>query len=266
MRIFLRFIPRWSIVAFLVLALASAGVALAAPPASPMPQPALGAEGTGYDPLSPAEAARALDAAGALRSVSAASVRIANATAGQVAVSALAEEVVLVERHQENKDVMAAGVWPRRADVYLYRYVNDTLVHALYDYGTGQMITVEEVQGVQFPLTEGERQTAIALAFADPALRAQMADEFRLITGDALTHPAQLELRVFNYHAGANPEIETPAAQACAINRCAQLLITAVDDVTLNVLPIINLSTLRVVSVVAAAATHADPQHDGSGQ
>lgn len=250
MRVLSRIVPRWSIFAFLVLALASAGVALAAPPSIPVHQVAPGAEGAGFDPLSPAETARALDAAGSLRSVSASSLRLAPAAAGQVAVSAPAEEVVLVERHQEGKDVMAAGVWPRRADVYLYRYADDTLIHALYDYTAGALATVEEVQGVQLPLTDGERQTAIALAFADPALRAQMGDEYHLITDRALTDAAQLDIRAFNYHAGANPAMETPADQACAINRCAQLLITADDSVTLSVLPIINLSTLRVTSVV----------------
>jgi hypothetical protein len=246
LHILLRVLPRWSIIVFLVLVLASAGVALAAPAS----QLGASAASAGLDPLSPDEQARALAGAAALRSVSAAAVRTAQADPGQVAVTAPAEELVLLERHQESKDVMAAGAWARRADLFLYRYADDTLVHGLYDYATGQTTVIEEVQGVQLPLSDGERATAIALAFADTPLHAQMADEYRLITGNALTSAAQLDFRVFNYHAGSNPEMETPAVQACAINRCAQLLILTDQNVTLRALPIVNLSTMRVVSVL----------------
>jgi hypothetical protein len=204
----------------------------------------------GVDALSPVEIAVATEGAGALRSVSAAAVRTSAAAPGQVSVSAPAEEVVLVERHQEAKEVMAAGAWPRRADLFLYRYSDDTLVHGIYDYATGQMQVVEEMQGVQLPLSDDERNTAIAVAYADTALRAQLADEYRLITGGALNSAAQLDIRVFNYHAGSNPEMETPAVQACAINRCAQLLILTDQNVTLRALPIVNLSTLQVASVL----------------
>jgi len=274
MRKILRYVPRWSIAALLVLALASAGVALAAPDAAPARQSGGGAVGMGYDPLTADETARALSASESLRSAATAAVRTSAALPGQVAVTAPAEEVVLVERHVESKGVMAAGVWPRRADLFLYRYTDDTLVHGVYDYATGRTSIVEEVKGVQLPLSDRERDTAVAVAFADPALRAQMADEYRLVTGGQLTSAAQLDIRVFNYHAGANPEMETQAARACDVNRCAQLLIITDSDVTLYALPIVNLSTMRVVSsgqasamapeatAAGAAAAHADHAHE----
>ncbi len=196
-------------------------------------------------------------ASDALRSASASAVRTSAAGPGQVAVTAPAEEMVLVERHAESKEAMAAGVWPRRADLFLYRYADDTLVHGLYDYASGLTSIVEEVRGVQLPLSDNERDTAIALAYADPAMRAQMADEYRLVTGRELTSAAQLDIRVFNYHAGANPDMETEEAAACDINRCAQLLILTDDNVTLYALPIVNLSTMRVVSNGQASATAA---------
>ncbi len=261
-----RYIPRWSIVVFLVLALASAGIALAAPARAMLQQPVAA---IGLDPLTPAEVAQANEAANDMRSVSAAAVRTAATAPGQVAVSAPAEEVVLVERHPEAKAVMAAGVWPRRADLYLYRYADDTLVHGLYDYATGQTEVVESVQGVQLPLNDSERQTAIAIAYADPPLRAQLADEYRLITGGTLTSAAQLDMRVFSYHAGSNPEMETPPVQACSVNRCAQLLILTDQNVTLRALPIVNLSQMKVASVmpldVGAAADAAAGHTHGEG-
>ena len=261
-----RIVPRWSILVFMVLALASAGVALAAP----AQQSGMPGAADGLDALSPEETAAAVDAASALRSADAASVRAAPAAPGAVAVSAPAEELVLVERHQEDKEVMAAGSWPRRADLYLYRYADDTLVHGLYDYATKQTQIAESLQGVQLPLSDSERATAIAITYADPAVRAQLADEYRLITGGALTSAGQLDIRVFNYHAGSNPEMETPAVQACSINRCAQLLILTDQNVTLRALPIVNLSKMQVASVVPLdVGLSNDPQathtHTGGG-
>ncbi len=270
MRVLLLNLPRWSVIAFLVLALTSAGVALAAPAGLVLQQSAAPSAGIGLDALSVEEMAAAVDAAAALRGTSAAAVRTSAAAPGAVAVSAPAEELVLVERHQEDKEVMAAGSWPRRADLYLYRYADDTLVHGLYDYATGQTQVAESVQGVQLPLSESERATAIAITYADPAVRAQLADEYRLITGGALSSAAQLDIRAFNYHAGSNPEMETPAVQACSVNRCAQLLILTDQNVTLRALPIVNLSRMQVASIVPldvglSADAQAAHTHAGGG-
>ena len=91
-----------------------------------------------------------------------------------------AEEVLLVERHQEDKQTYAQGRWPRRADVYVYRYADDTLIRQVYNMDTNQVDQVDQVLGVQLPLTEAESQRALAIALADATMRPQLNAEFRL--------------------------------------------------------------------------------------
>jgi hypothetical protein len=242
-----RLFPGWALIALVVLLLSGAAAAWAAPPAIRVRLP--GQSGVGYDPLTGAEQELALRAASVVSGVGAASVRTSTPeAAGEPVVSAPGEEVLLVERHQENKEAMSQGNWPRRADVYVYRYADDTLVHSLYNYESGQIDLVEEAQGTQLPLTQAERELAVEIALGDPALRSLLNGEYTRITGQPLNDAEQLDVRVFVYIAGAAPELETPAAAACGLNRCAQLLILTPDNATLEYLPIINLSTLKVAS------------------
>ncbi len=284
MRVWMQHLPRWSLLAFALFVVAGLAVLLISPatrptrgpaaqePAAPIPAPV--ATGVGVDPLTPDEVGAALAASALVRSADAGARRHSLALeAGQASIEAPVEEVLLVERHTEEKQAVASGAELRRADVYIYRYADDTLVHGIYNYATGQLEQTEEVQDVQLPLTEVERDLAVRLAFNDPALFAHMQEEFRTITGEMLTGPDQLEIRAFTYISGAAPEIEPPEAQACGRNRCAQLLIlTQPNNITFNVLPIINLSRLATASVVPLAIQtgahdpHAHHEHGEGGQ
>lgn len=272
MRRILSYVPGWALVAIVALLALSAAVVIAAPGVAPFRQ----GGGIGYDPLTGDEAQRALDAVQAGFGVQSAAVRTAPvAAAGQPAILASAEEVVLVERHPEEKAIMAAGTWDRRADVFVYRYADDTLVHGLYNYATGETTIVEEVQGVQLPLTAAERDLAGRIAFADPATLEFLRSEYRRITGRELTAPEQVDMRAFVYHAGANPETEPPEAARCGVQRCAQLMILADDDITFDAMPVVNLSTLTVASltplavdgaaVAPGASATAGHDHTGGG-
>ncbi len=271
----LRSLPLWALVGLVALLAATGGaVALAAgvpgaPDAAPAPaaaQPAQQVRGQGSDPLTPAEEAEALAALASLQGARAAAMRSAPATAGAAAISAPAESVLLVERKEEEKGAITAagagGAPPRRADLYLYRYADDVLVHAVHDLQTGETAIVEEARGVQLPLTAEERALATELAFADPALFEFMQAEHRQIVGEELSSPAQVDVRAFVYHSGAAPEIEPPEAAACGIQRCAQLLILTGNNVTYSVLPVVNLSTLRTASVIPLAVQDAQPAQD----
>lgn len=262
---FARGLPLWAAllaiagVAGSVAAVASGGPpAPAAAPVAAAAVPAQQARGTGTDPLTAAEQAAALAALAGLQGVHAAEARVAPAAApGAAPLSAPGESVLLVERKEEEKGALASagagGQAPRRADLYLYRYADDVLVHAVHDLNTGQIAVVEEARGVQLPLTEAERALATQLAFADPGLLEFMQQEHRLVVGEELTSPEQVEVRAFVYHSGAAPEIEPPEAAACGRQRCAQLLILTANNVTYSVLPVINLSTLRAASVIPLA-------------
>jgi hypothetical protein len=247
----LRYLPRWSLIAFAALVVLSATVGLAAPARLAVLQ---GGTGIGVDPLSPDEMLLAQQQVQQVRGVQTASIRTSvPLVPGQTLISAPAEETVLVERHEEEKSTMAAGVWERKADVYTYRYADDTLLYGIYNFATGEVVSQQEVKGVQFPLTDAERALAVEMLFADPAALTIMRDEYRRITGRELTAVEQVDTRVFVYHAGSNPEIEPPDAASCGMQRCAQVMILADDNVTFDVLPIVNLSTLRVVSLIPVA-------------
>ena len=191
---------------------------------------------TGYDQLSVDEQNTAL------------------AVAGQPGAFALAvnatsrSEVLLIERHEESKDVVRSGSWPRRADVYTYLYDTDTLLRAIVNLDSGQTESVETVQDVQLPLTQNETQQAIQLLLSDATLVASMAAQYQTITGQALAQPAaELKFNALIYRADAMPGANSGAA-ACGIHRCAQFLIATQGDVLINLLPIVDLSLGAVVS------------------
>ncbi len=244
------YFPRWSLIAFLAL-VALGSVTLAAP--ALLSQRQTGAP-FGVDSLTDAEAAEAEAAVYAALGASAAAVRTSTLTAADGArLTAPAQTVVLTERHDEGKAALKAASTTRRADVYTYNYAEETLEHALYDYGSKTLTVVETVQGVQFPLTQEERALATQIAFADPALFAVMQEEYRTLTHAELTDPAQLNVRPFIYHAGSSGEVEPPAVAACGVQRCAQLLIVVEDSTTFHALPVINLNTLSVASIFPLA-------------
>lgn len=207
-----------------------------------------GTTATGYDPLTPAEQARALQALQGAGTVMQ-GLKLPD-TAARTGSAAPAEEVLLVERHQEDKQTYDQGRWSRRADVYVYRYADDTLIHQVYNMDTNQVDQVEQVQGVQLPLTAAESQRALAIALADAKVRPLLDAEFRLITQQDLVSGGQLILKAMTFHADAAPGRDLGEAAQCGIRRCAQLLLAAGDNVALQVIPIVDLSSGKVVQAL----------------
>lgn len=212
-----------------------------------------GAAGAGYDPLTPAEQARALQnlqAKGAL----AQGLQLPDAAARSMTTAGVppmpAEEVLLVERHQEDKQTYAQGRWTRRADVYVYRYADNTLIRQVYNMDTNQVDQVDQVLGVQLPLTEAETQRALAIALANTTMRPQLNAEFRYITQQDLVSADQLILKAMTFHTDAAPGQDLGAAAQCGIERCAQLLLAAGDNVALRIIPIVDLSSSAVVQTL----------------
>ncbi len=185
---------------------------------------------TGYDPLSPEEQEQALALA-----VQQAEFAIAVNASGR-------SELLLIERHAEEKAVTQSGNWARRADVYTYVYDNDTLLRAVVNLSSGQVDHVETAQDVQLPLTQAETDSAVQLLMADAALMADIAAQYQTITGEALTQPkTQLKFSALIYRADSMPGAN-PGAESCGIHRCAQFLIATHSDVVINRLPIVDLS------------------------
>lgn len=212
------------------------------------------AGGQGYDPLTPAEQERALqslrqDEAGmqGLHLPLRADAPPADSGAAANAPPAPAAEVLLVERHQESKQVYAQGRWPRRADVYVYRYADNTLIRQVYNLDTNQVEQVDEMQGTQLPLTDAEALRALALALADANVRPRLDAEFQAITQQPLVSADQLLVKAMVFHADAALGQDLGAAAECGLRRCAQLLLAAGDNVALRVIPVVDLSSGAVV-------------------
>ncbi len=250
-----RLARRWGIALLAALLLSGTAITLASPATLAN---LTGAGGSGYDPLNPGEQARVLQAlvqTGALPqtarlpSQAESSNSVTDAAPG-VVPGAPGEEVLLVERRQEDKQVYAQPSWPRRADVYTYRYADDTLIHQIYNLTTNQLEQVETVQGVQLPLTADESQRALAIALNDPALRPQLDAAFGSITNQQLTSGDQLEVKAMTFHADAAPGMALGAAAQCGVKRCAQLLLTAGDNVALQIIPIVDLSSGTVAQAL----------------
>jgi hypothetical protein len=161
-----------------------------------------------------------------------------------------AEEVLLVERHQESKETYAAGRWPRRADVYIYRYADNVLVRQVYNLDTNQVEQVDQMQGTQLPLTEAETQRALAIAMADATARPLLNAEFQSITQQSLLASDQLIVKAMAFHADSAPGQDLGAAAQCGIRRCAQLLLAAGDNIALQVIPVVDLSSGAVVKAL----------------
>jgi hypothetical protein len=191
---------------------------------------------TGYDPLSFEEQERARGLA------------FQQGNFATTINAASRSELLLIERHAEDKSVTQSGNWPRRADVYTYVYDSDTLLHAIVNLTTGQVEAVETTQDVQLPLTQNETAQAIQFLTADAALMADIAAQYQAITGAVLDQPtAQLKFNALVYRADSMPNAN-PGASSCGQHRCAQFLIATHDDVVINVLPIVDLSLGALVS------------------
>ncbi len=233
----LRFNRATALLAAALLAL-TATLAWAAP-GSPLPG-LLAEPRRGYDPLSVAE--QDLGRSAALRHAAVAALTAASPRF----------EVLLIERHPETKAVMQSGDWPRRADVYLYLYTSDTLVHAVVDLADGTVDEWRTARNIQLPLTAAEAARAVAIALADGPLAAALQREYRAVTGQRLIDAGrQLVVAPIVFRADAQPARAVGGSVDCGAQRCAQLLISTADGVVVDLSPIVNLSSESVVSAGA---------------
>jgi hypothetical protein len=244
---------RWLVGAVAVLAVAGLGAAFAGAQS--------GEPRSGTDPLSPTEQQEAIAAAGFAGETGADDESTGgdsatdDSTGGDGGESGGAGEtigtddvvVLLVERHEEGKGPGADDL--RRADVYTYDYGTDTLTISVVDLATFEVDNSQTVTGTQLPLIEAETDLALELALADDEVAELLGDEYAEATGATLTDPVnQLIIQPIVFLASSNPNAATGAAAGCGDQRCAQLLIRTTDHLLIDLLPIIDLSSQRVVS------------------
>lgn len=201
--------------------------------------------GIGVDPLTAAEAELALAAATEQDDHSLQQAAPANAE--QDPAQPPKQAVLLIERQPADKK--SGGGQAREGAVYVYDYSTDELIHSVVDVATGALIEQERVQNVQLPLTEGEEARAIALAWEDGPTRQVLDEQFVLVTGQTLQSLDQLRIKATILVAESLPGRLNEAAQACGVQRCAQLLLFSVDNVAFEMLPVVSLSQEKVLQV-----------------
>jgi hypothetical protein len=155
--------------------------------------------------------------------------------------------VLLVERHEEAKADEDEGL--RRADVYVYSYDDDVLTWTVVDTATGQVDQSEVVPDTQLPLIQEEEDRALEIALDDPEFAQLVATRYRQATGRDLADPAtDLDIQPIVFRSDANPRAAAAGAGDCGEHRCAQLMIQSTDDLLVNLLPVIDLSSGQVLT------------------
>ncbi len=185
------------------------------------------------DPLAPNEMARAASQA----TLSATPTTTSTRRQASTTSTAPANEVLLIERHINNK-----GNTERLADVYTYDYHTNQTIITVVNLDTNTTLAKHYQQNVQLPLTDKELKRAADLIFNDDEQRPLLNAEFKRITGKTLSDPKQLHVKAFVFHASSLPEQLNAASQECGVQRCAQVLLYTVDSVVFEVSPIVNLS------------------------
>ncbi|MDG9717833.1 Tat pathway signal sequence domain protein [Streptomyces sp. DH24] len=178
--------------------------------------PAEGATGEGRDPLTDDETERVFRIA-----VNRQLFRSGESVDGDRGPQRLGVE--LAEPEADELDDPDA---PRRADVTLYDYRDDTLVTKTVNLATGKVERTGTQRGVQPPLSGAEQTEAARLLIADP-LGAGLRADYQDATGRKLTSPDQLRLFAMVYR--ATPGAQPAALDRCGEHRCARLFPKAVN-------------------------------------
>lgn len=195
---------------------------------------------TGFDPLSEAEASRAE------------AIALADDQVQAILAGSTRTQVLVVERHQEDKAVYAAGGWPRRADALVYDYAQDHLVQAVVSLDSGQVDEAIAADRVQPPLTPEEGRRALDIALADPVTGGDIHAAWAQATGGAPFDGDALEPHPWVFRFDSVPEGTFPGTEDCGLHRCTQLMLATRDGLLLDVLPIVDLSAERVAHRGAA--------------
>lgn len=213
---------------------ASGTTSQAHPGAVLRPAPAPSSARFGYDPLSGAERSTALQLAQA------------DARVAEILSKGTRSEVLVVERHEEDKAVYAGGSWDRRADVVAYAYGSDVAVRVVVNLTQARVDAVSARQGDQPPFNAVETDAAFARALADTNTGPLIRTAYAKRAGTALRDAANVQRYAFVFVPDEVPEATSSEARACGISRCA-LLILAVQGGVLDTAIVVDLSHDRVV-------------------
>jgi hypothetical protein len=175
-------------------------------PGTYAPRAATPAHGTGDDPLTADEIARARQAAlGADRTLRTTSQDVQGHDGAPQFLTA---------------DLTEGDSAGRRADVLFYNYRDDRVVRTTVDLGTGRVVHTESGTRVQPPPTGPEAREALKVLLADP-LGDGVRQDFEAATGHPLSVAGQLAVRGMTYD--NPPPGDAELADCDGAHRCVRL-------------------------------------------
>jgi hypothetical protein len=201
--------------------------------------PTISEERSGHDPLSPTEIERVRNAV-----LSQPSIRT-RMQVDQPQQAAQPLEELMIDLHQETKAALRRADVPRRADVLFYDYATESTIRAVVDVRSGNVEKVETVPGIKPLISQAEAARALAITLADREASAFLRAQYQALTGTTLRSAEDLKVTAGVFHVDVMPDVA--AVQECAVHRCAQLLLTSNTDQSLSVMPIVNLSSGRLL-------------------
>jgi hypothetical protein len=184
---------------------------------------------TGFDPLSVEEQDKVL------------AVAAANPQLGEWLAGTKRAEILLLERHDESKEVVEKGEWPRRADIFVYGYGIDATAHLIVNLMTGNVDSFEVAQSLQLPLTLHETSAVLQIALAHPEAGAIIRRQYQQATGEELRDLSQVQPFAF---------IPAEGIGECGLHRCGQLVLLTATHVVLGADVVVDLSTEQVIHLV----------------
>lgn len=161
-------------------------------------------------------------------------------------------ELLLMEPRVKDKGQPDAN----DADVYIYDYETDEVIHLIVDMNNRRVQKRERVRNLQLPLVDAERTRALDIAFGNEANKKAIGEEFFEITGRTLDSVRQIKYKAFVFLAASVSEQKAQNVRSCGVQRCAKLLLYTADNIALDLSPIIDLSSEQVLQIT-------DPQRHG---
>lgn len=156
--------------------------------------------------------------------------------------------VIKVEAQRSRKSKRSNA---RRAVVQIYDYDNNRLLTSTVNLSTKKVSRAVTNTKTQPPLATAEQDRAIQIALADKKTMRRLSRVYQRVTGTTLQDPEkQLKLSPRNFHTDDTRNDDGAEAGDCQRQRCVQLSVVTSDSIRINVVPVINLSSDKVATIL----------------
>ncbi|MBT8149118.1 MAG: hypothetical protein KJO24_04260 [Gammaproteobacteria bacterium] len=118
----------------------------------------------------------------------------------------------------------------------------------------------QRVENLQLPLIADEVQRAFDI-YLQSNYRQQLANAYREATGQALIDIGKVHFKAYVFHASAHPSRLNKAAKQCGKKRCAQLLLYTHENISLQLMPVVDLSRGKVLQANTETRTFNNAAH-----